>query len=128
MEPLQARESSARRLAIDLLGLGGVAFIGASATEVLAAPFFDMGVLFGAHVLLMGLALLAAILEWTRERLAETLAVATVIGGIVLTVVDVVGGVWYFAPFLGITTLLAIFALVNRFIVRDEARHQPRFV
>lgn len=128
MEPLAIRQRSAKRLAVDLVGLGGVAFIGASVSEVLVDPVFAQGVLFGAHVLLVGLALLAAILEWTRERWGEAVSVGALGFGFALTIVDAVTGAWFFAPFLGIVTLLGFFALANRYIVRDEQRHAPRVV
>lgn len=123
-----ARQAGARRLAVDLLGIAGLAFVGATATEVLTAPTFEGGALFAAHLILMGLALTGAALEWTRERLGEAVAVPALMFAVVLTLVDVVNGIWYFAPFLGLMTLFSIFGLVDRFMDRDEARHQPRVV
>lgn len=123
MEPLAAREASAKRLAVYLVGIGGLALVGASLAGSAFASPFSPGLLFGAHVLLVGVAMLAAVLEWTRERMGEAIATPTLLIAAVLTLVDIASGMWYFAPWLGVLTLIATFALVQRYLVRDEARH-----
>lgn len=121
-----ARKSSARNLALYLGGLGGLAVLGAISTEIAGVSTFSLGSLFGAHMALAGIAILASALEWGRERLAEGTATAAMAGGVVLTVVDLANGIWYFAPFLGVASLLCIFAVVNRYMERDEERHGAR--
>jgi hypothetical protein len=123
MEPLAVRESSAKRLAVFLAGVGGVAFVGASFTPSAVTTPFGPGVFLGAHILLTGLALLAGILEWTRERMGEALATPTLLFAAVLTLIDLATGLWYYAPWLGVMTIVSIFGLVQRYLVRDEARH-----
>ena len=117
------RKASAQSLAIYLAGLGGIAVLGAIATEIAGIATFSLGTLFGVHIAVGGLAILGAALEWGRERLAEVVATAAMALGIVLTVVDLANGAWYFAPFLGVASLLCIFAVVRRYMDRDEARH-----
>lgn len=123
MEPLAVRAASAQRLAVYLVGIGGLALVGASLVGSAFASPFSPGFLFGAHVLLMGVAVFAAVLEWTRARLSEAVATPALLLAAVLTFVDIASGLWYFAPWLGVLTIIATFALVQRYLVRDEARH-----
>jgi hypothetical protein len=120
------RRASARRLSLLMVIVCAAAFVGASAALGIGAQPFADGALFAAHIVLVGLAAVAAILEWRRERLGEAMTVPTILFAVVLTLVDVVTGMWYFAPALGVATLFAILALVHRFMVRDETRHRPR--
>jgi len=120
------REASARSLAIYLVGLTGIALLGGIATEIAGVSTFNLGSLFGAHVALAGIAIVAAALEWGRERLGEVVATAAMAFGVVLTFVDLANGFWYYAPFLGLNSLLCIFAVVNRYMQRDEEKHAAR--
>lgn len=126
MEPEAQRKASARSLAIYLVGLAGIALLGGIATEIAGVSTFSVGSLFGAHVALAGIAILAAVLEWGRERLGEVVATAAMALGVVLTFVDLANGFWYYAPFLGLNSLLCIFAVVNRYMQRDEEKHAAR--
>ena len=126
MELHRARSSGAQNLALYLGGLAGIAALGGIATEIAGVSVFGLGGLFAAHFLLAGLAVLAAALEWGRERLAEAASTAAVALAIVLTFVDLASGFWYYAPFLGIAALGNILALTDRYMQRDEATHAPR--
>lgn len=119
------RRASAHRLSVLLAGVAIIAYVGAFATEIFGADAFDPGLLFAAHVLVVGLALTAATLEWRRERLAESVTLAAILIGVVLTLVDITNGFWFFAPFLAMMTLLAALALAQRYMTRDERRHMP---
>lgn len=121
-----SRKSSARNLALFLGGFAGIAVLGAINTEIAGVATFSLGSLFGAHFILAGIAVLAAALEWGRERLAEVAAVFAMAGGAVLTFIDLANGIWYYAPFLGVATIAVSFAVVNRFMTRDEGSHKAR--
>lgn len=121
----QAKRDAAagRTLAVILVGLAGVAFLAGIAAEFPGSTPFSQGTMFGVHILLVGLALFAALLEWSAERRAEVVAVGALALAAVLTLVDLVNGFWFAAPWLGLGVLVTIIALTRRLMMQDEERH-----
>ena len=98
---------------------GGLAWLyldGASITGILPVFFLVVAVV----------SLIAAILEWTRNRYAEGVATFALLAGFGLILAAVLAGLWYLVPFVALTTIAAIFGLVDRFAVRDEGKHLPK--
>ena len=123
--PEEVRRKSAHILA-SLLGLQGLAAAGGLGWLVGAE---GRGVTEGIPLYLLAtavLSFLAAGLEWMRNRHAESVATVALLASFGLTLALVLAGVWYLVPFVGLATIIAIFGLVDRFAVRDEARHQPK--
>lgn len=115
--------AAARTLAVILVGLAGTAFLAGIAGEFPGATPFGAGVLFGAHILVVGLAAFGALLEWGVERRADAVVVAALALAAVLTLVDLVNGFWFSAPWLGIGVLVTIIAFTRRLMAEDEIRH-----
>lgn len=125
--PEEVRAKSAHMLAI-LVGLQGLAALGGFAWLVTQeGRAIDDGL--ALYFLLVAvLSFLTSILEWMRNRWAEAVATMALLLSFGLTLTAVLAGLWYLVPFVGLTTIAAIFGLVDRFAVRDEERHQPKHV
>lgn len=99
-----------------LAALGGLAWLigyeGQPLTHAITLYFFVVA----------ALSFLAGVLEWSRVRFAEMLALLAIFLSFGLTLAAVLGGFWYLVPFIGIATIAAIFGLVDRFAARDELR------
>lgn len=123
--PEAVRRKSAHVLA-SLLAIQGLAAAGGAAWLVVAEGRDPMDFVSAFLLLVAALSFLAAGLEWARNRFAEGVATAALLGSFGLTLALVLAGVWYLVPFVGLATIVAIFGLVDRFAVRDESRHQPK--
>ncbi|HVM44541.1 MAG TPA: hypothetical protein VM582_01300 [Candidatus Thermoplasmatota archaeon] len=123
--PEDVRRRSAHVLA-SLLVIQGVAAGGGLLWLVVAESRDPMGGLPLFFLLVAVLSFLAAGLEWMRQRSAEMVATIALLASFGLTLAAVLAGVWYLVPFVGLATIIAIFGLVDRFAVRDEARHAQR--
>lgn len=121
----ETRRKSAHVLA-SLLALQGLAAGGSLAWLVVGESRDPMGGIPLYLLLVAILSFLAAGLEWMRNRHAESVATAALLGSFGLTLALVLSGNWYLVPFVGLATIIAIFGLVDRFAVRDETKHQPK--
>jgi len=123
--PEEVRARSAHVLA-GLVALQGLAALGSYGWLVVQEGRDPVDGL-GLYFLAVGvISFLAAILEWMRNRFAESVATVALLLSFGLTLAAVLAGLWYLVPFVGLTTIAAIFGLVDRFAVRDESKHQPK--
>ncbi|HUR69135.1 MAG TPA: hypothetical protein VM370_07795 [Candidatus Thermoplasmatota archaeon] len=122
--PEDVRKQSAHVLA-GLVGLQGLAALGCFGYVVLAQGRDPLDGMSLYYLLVAVLSFLTSGLEWARARPAEMVATFAILLSFGLTLASVLAGLWYLVPFVGLTTIAAIFALVDRFAVRDESRHRP---
>lgn len=120
--PEEVRRKSAHVLA-GLLTVQGIAAAGSLAWLV-GVEGRDVG---GFVIPLLALVAVssfaAAGLEWARHRSAESVAATALLLSFGATLTLVLAGIWYLVPFVGLATIVAIFGLVDRFAVRDSAKH-----
>lgn len=127
LDPLETlRKRDSRYLAAALLaqaGLGGVA-LGLLASVTITGPF-SLGALAGATVVVSVLSACAAYLEWNREPLGESFSLPVIVGGFGLAIAMGFTGLWFIAAFQASAAIVAGFALVERYLTRNEERHKP---
>lgn len=115
---LQSRVRAAHTLAI-LLWLQAVAALGG-----VPVSLFDgrpgYAILFGLVALF---ALAAGVLEWRRSVRGELLAFLSFIAGVFVSILALPAGMWFYVPWIGVTTLGVMLALMYRMAVRSESRH-----
>ena len=123
--PEEVRRKSAHLLAgmVLLVGIAALACYGWLVVNDGHDPVSGISLYF---ILVIVLTFATAILEWTRHRWGEAFATAALLASFGLTLALVLSGIWYLVPFVGVSTIAAIFGLVDRFAVRDEARHAPK--
>jgi hypothetical protein len=91
----------------------------ATAQGVLRGPF-GVGLVTGGYVAMLVLCALAAWLELRHERGAELMALVALAVSWIMALVGGLQMQWLLAPAQAIVAFAAAFALVERFIERDE--------
>lgn len=66
-------------------------------------------------------ALPGAWLEWNRDHRGEGIAAGAFAAGALTSMLVVLGGYWWYVPFLGTATLILMLTLMYRVAVRSEA-------
>lgn len=102
--------------------LAGVG-LGIAIAWTLKGPFSN-GMTAAGFIVLAVVASFGAMSEWNRERRAEQASLLAGVFGVIMSLVAGVEGYWWYAPALAVVSFAVCFGTVNRFIVRDEARHR----
>ena len=113
---MDSGKALAALLAIEA-ALAGVGI--ATGRGILRGPF-GLGLITGGYVAMLVLCSLAAWLELRHERGAEPLALVALALSWIMALVGGLESQWLLAPAQAIVAFAAAFALVERFIERDE--------
>lgn len=124
LESLRRRDSRllAGALAAQAI-VAGIA-LGFLASLPVGGPF-SLGLLVAGTIVVAVGSAFAALLEWQREMVAEAFALAAMAGGFALSLATGTTGLWYVAPWEAIASIVVAFALVERYMTRNEERHKP---
>lgn len=86
---------------------------------------FSVGMLASAAILVAALSILAAYLESKREPLAESFALPAGLLAFATAIALGLSGLWWMGPLLAVASFAVAFALVERYLTRNESRHTP---
>lgn len=120
------RRRSARTLAVALQAQAIVAgaALGFFVSVELIGPF-SYGLVAAGAIVLAILSAFAAMLEWNREPLGEAFSLSAGVIGFGLAIVAGFAGLWFVAPVQAVASFAVWFALAERYMTRNEERHQP---
>lgn len=86
---------------------------------------FSVGMLASATIVVASLSILAAYLESKREPLAESFALPAGLAAFATAMSLGLAGLWWMGPLLAVSSFAVGFALVERYLSRNESRHAP---